>query len=132
MFGQGWSISHSTRFTIAASAPSEHEDAAQALKDKGLFACYRCHCPQGRGSGSGLDERKAQRSGRAALVCLPKTELLGHAADAIHVLVRLSLDGPGGLIGNTYRELGHMLVGFDDLPEAVPHQFALNRHKVLH
>src|SRR3954468_10068761 len=55
---------------------------------------------------------------------------LGSAASLVGVA--LCLNGPGGLIGSAHRQLRNALVGVDHLLQAVPHEVALNRHKVLH
>src|SRR3954452_15000054 len=55
---------------------------------------------------------------------------LGSAASLVGVA--LCLNGPGGLIGSAHRQLRNALVGVNHLLQAVPHQVALNRHKVLH
>src|SRR5215207_9927885 len=62
----------------------------------------------------------------------PRASGLGCAASLISVLVRLRLDGAGGLIGNAQRHLGDALVGVDHLLQGVPSQIALNRDEVLH
>jgi hypothetical protein len=54
--------------------------------------------------------------------------LLGRAANA----VALGLDAPGRLVSHPRRDLGDTLVRVDHLPQVVPHEIALNRHKVLH
>src|SRR3954469_14036098 len=77
------------------------------------------------------DAKKARRW--AGPKCSAQCALeLGDAANLLRVLIRLGLDGPSRLIGSAQRQLRNALVGVNHLLQAVPHQVALNRHKVLH
>src|SRR3954451_9578826 len=74
-----------------------------------------------------------KRPGAGPGLCLAQCALeLGDAANLLRVLIRLGLDGPSRLISRAQRYLGNALVGVDHLLQAVPHQVALNRDKVLH
>src|SRR5215204_6083267 len=73
-----------------------------------------------------------KKARRWAGLCLAQGGLeLRDAADLLRGLIRLGLDGPSSLISRAQRYFCNPLVGVDHLLQAVPHQIALYRHKVL-
>src|SRR3954462_15465952 len=86
--------------------------------------------PTGERTKADLMARKGPALGRASRLSVQRASGLGGAATLIGIA--LSLNGPSRLISNPHRQLGNALVGVDHLLQSVPHDVALNRHKVLH